>query len=245
MLINLNWGAEKRLNKKNDQIPISGFNEARDGFIAHFAKENLIGKTVLELGCGNGERTELIYNISQMIGIDIVTRVSKERRKKFIFILADATRLPFRDNIFDAVVSFDVIEHVEEDKIFVDEAIRVSKNSGRVIIGTPNRLRLSNRLRILAGKKLVYPCAMGPGVIHLREYTSGELLSLMQNAGLTGECRFIWIGILNKFGIGLRRFPEFLNSFVQYLLFLGRKPIFTQKDYRNNNGHDDIDRESN
>ena len=135
------------MKKESSQSCIAGFNEARDGFIARFANENLREKTVLELGCGNGERTELFYDISQMIGIDIMNSVSKDRNHKFVFLLADATRLPFIDNIFDAVVSFDVIEHVDADKIFVNEAFRVSKNNGYLIIGTPNRIRLSNRLR--------------------------------------------------------------------------------------------------
>lgn len=212
---------------KNETAPslISGFNKARDGFIEIFAKQNLSDKAILELGCGDGERTELFYEFSRVIGVDVVNRVSAERKNKFVFVLADATRLPFKEEIFDGVVSFDVIEHVEEDKKFVDEAFRVCKQGGKLIIGTPNRSRLSNRLRTLIGRKVVYPYTLGPGVVHLREYTCGDFISLILSAGFLGECKCVWFGIISRFDLGFGRVPKFLNPFVQYLLFLGDKPL--------------------
>jgi SAM-dependent methyltransferase len=213
------------MKKETAPSYLSGFNEARDGFIRFFAQKNLVGLTVLELGCGDGERTELFYEFSRVIGVDVVNRVSGERKNKFVFVLADATRLPFKEDTFDGVVSFDVIEHLEEDKRFVYEAFRVCKQEGKLIIGTPNRLRLSNRLRALIGKKVVYPYTLGPGVVHLREYTCGQFVSLILSAGFLGECRNVWVGIVSRFDVGFGRVPKFLNPFVQYLLFLGDKPL--------------------
>lgn len=131
--------------------------------------------------------------------------------------------MPFVDNTFDAVVSFDVVEHIDNDKLFAAEAYRVCKENGCAIVGTPNRLRLSNRLKSIIGKKVVYPYVIGPGVIHLREYSSEEYISLLQSVGFLGECKSIWIGIVNRFCPGLSAFPYFLKPFVQYLIFLGHK----------------------
>ncbi len=213
------------MKKETSTSCLSGFNEARDGFVKLFAQQNLVGHIVLELGCGDGERTELFYECSRVIGVDVVNRVNVERKNKFVFVLADATRLPFKEDTFDGVISFDVIEHVEEDKRFVDEAFRVCKQGGKLIIGTPNRLRLSNRLRALIGRKVVYPYTLGPGVVHLREYTCGDFVSLIVSAGFLGECKCVWVGIVSRFDVGLGRVPKFLNPLVQYLLFLGDKPV--------------------
>jgi len=203
---------------------ICRFEEERDSLIANFAKNNLAGKKILELGCGTGDRTKLFYDVSDVIGIDIADKVSEKRKRKFDFLLADATELPFRDNSFDAVVSFDVIEHILDDKKFVAETFRVCKRKGYLFLGTPHKLRLSNRLRSLFGKKIVYPRCLGPNTIHLREFTREQLTSIVTNVGFAGECMFIWVGFVGRIDKGLRMFPSFIAPFAQYLLFLGYKP---------------------
>ena len=200
------------------------FDEARDGLVVDFASRNLVGKKILELGCGSGDRTKLFYDVSQVIGVDIVDRVSVERKRKFGFFLADATWLPFRNESFDAVVSFDVIEHISDDKQFITEAFRVCKKKGYVVLGTPNRLRLSNRLSRLLGKKIVYPYCLGPNTVHVREYTQEQFTSLCKNVGFEGECVCIWVGLVGRIDRGLTIFPNSIASLVQYLLFLGNRP---------------------
>jgi ubiquinone/menaquinone biosynthesis C-methylase UbiE len=203
---------------------ICRFEEARDGFIAEFARRYLTGKKILELGCGNGDRTKLFYEVCDVVGIDIVDKLSKERKRNFDFLLADATKLPFRDNSFDAVVSFDVIEHILDDQKFVAEAFRVCKKKGYLVLGTPNRLRLSNRVRSLLGKKITYPYCLGPNTVHVREYTQEELLRLLKTIGFVGECMAVYIGLVGKINRGLRVFPRSIAPLAQYLLFIGYKP---------------------
>jgi ubiquinone/menaquinone biosynthesis C-methylase UbiE len=151
-------------------------------------------------------------------------RVRVERRRKFGFFLADATQLPFRNESFDAVVSFDVVEHIWDDKQFVTEAFRVCKERGYLILGTPNRLRLSNRLRCLLGEKIVYPCCLGSNTVHVREYVQEQLSSLCKNVGFVGECICIWVGLVGRIDRGLTIFPNSIASLAQYLLFLGKRP---------------------
>ena len=200
------------------------FDEALGGLVADFASRNLVGKKILELGCGSGGRTKLFYNVSQVIGVDIMDWVSVERKRNFGFFLADATKLPFRNESFDAVVSFDAIEHISDDKQFVTEAFRVCKKRGHVVLGTPNRLRLSNRLRCLLGKKMVYPCCLGPNCVHVREYTQEQFTSLCKNVGFVGECMCIWVGFVGRPDRGLTIFPNSIASLAQYLLFIGNRP---------------------
>lgn len=175
----------------------------------------------MELGCGSGDRTKLFYDYSEVIGIDIKNKTTSSRKHKFEFLIPDATKLPFKDESFDAVVSFDVVEHVWNDKEFVSEAYRVCKSGGYVILGTPSRVRLSNRLTPLFGKKITYPYYLGPDTIHVREYTRSQFRSPCESASLIGECVSIWIGIVGRIDRGLPIFPRFVSSLVQYLLFIG------------------------
>ena len=57
--------------------------------------------------------------------------------------------LPFEDGTFDATISMEVIEHVEDQFLFLRELKRVTKPGGRVIVTTPNVLNVNSRLRTL------------------------------------------------------------------------------------------------
>ncbi len=61
----------------------------------------------------------------------------------------ESGRLPFEDGSFDAVVSIEVIEHVEDQFAFLRELVRVARPGGRVLVSTPNVLSLTSRVRTL------------------------------------------------------------------------------------------------
>lgn len=138
--------------------------------------------------------------------------------------MADATKLPFHDCSFDALVSFDVIEHILDDNKFVAEAFCVCKKKGYLVLGTASRLRLSNNLRSLLRKKIAYPCRLGPNTVHVREYTRKQLTSLLKNVGFVGKCIYIWVGLVGRIDKGLKTFPSSIASYAHYLLFIGYKP---------------------
>jgi SAM-dependent methyltransferase len=85
------------------------------------------------------------------------------------FMAYDGKKLPFDDDAFDAVISFQVIEHVKDDRRFVSEARRVLKKGGVLILTTPNKV-----LRL--------PGTMSPwNVHHAREYSRVELETLLSD----------------------------------------------------------------
>ena len=219
----------RKRNEKWLRMLLCRFEEARDSFIAGFAEQHLRTKSILEVGCGGGDRTRLFYAGScQVVGIDI-SRVEKAP-ERFQFLLADATRLPFKEESFEAIVSFDVIEHVLDDKRFVSESFRVCKTGGLLILGTPNRERLSNRLRSMLGKRISYPYLIGPSTIHVREYTMDECVVLIQECGWIFSYGWrSWVGLVGRLDKGLAKIPTFLQPLSQYLLVIGFKPLNKQK----------------
>jgi len=54
-------------------------------------------------------------------------------------LIAAAEALPYRDNLFDTILSHEVLEHVLDDRKSIQEMVRVLKPGGRVIIFVPNR----------------------------------------------------------------------------------------------------------
>jgi SAM-dependent methyltransferase len=60
-------------------------------------------------------------------------------------------RLPFADGAFDALVSLEGIEHLRNPYAFIGECRRILTAGGWLIVSTPNILKLTSRLRFLAG----------------------------------------------------------------------------------------------
>lgn len=195
------------------------------------AKEN-----VLEIGCGYGFFTEAIASLKSVRHLyaidsakDIITPSVLEKYPKIRFMTASAVNLNYEDEFFDCVYSMDCIEHVEDDVSFINEGLRVLKRGGDLIIGTPNRNRLSASILKLIGKKITYPYYLGNDryygdIIHIREYSKDTLIDLLNKNEVRCEIQKIkglTLGVLNVFE--LNRFPKKLEDYAQFLLIKAKK----------------------
>lgn len=54
-------------------------------------------------------------------------------------VVAAGEAMPYPGNTFDMVFSNEVIEHVQDDKLYAQEMVRVTKSGGRILIFCPNR----------------------------------------------------------------------------------------------------------
>lgn len=108
---------------------------------------NLSGDShVLEIGCGSGGPADYLSRISQchVTGIDISAEgiaqaksyASANRKLKFLQTDGSAD-FPFLENLFDAIICIDAINHIpEREKIFVSSH-RVLKPGGRILFSDP------------------------------------------------------------------------------------------------------------
>ena len=97
-------------------------------------------KKVLEIGCGNGFGTYLIWKYFQpreIQAIDLDPRMIWRARKRYgsiaHFKVASVTDLPFSDDQFDAVINFGIIHHVPIWERAIEECARVLKHKGKFI----------------------------------------------------------------------------------------------------------------
>jgi ubiquinone/menaquinone biosynthesis C-methylase UbiE len=99
-------------------------------------------KNILEIGCGSGYGTQLIreqFQPQQLAAVDLDERMIAKARKSEIdtsitFQVADAAKLPFENETFDAVIDFGIIHHIPNWKDCLQELFRVLKPGGQVII---------------------------------------------------------------------------------------------------------------
>lgn len=147
-------------------------------------------EVVLNVGCGVGGHDVAIADQSGVMivqGIDYSARsVEAAEREhphdKVIRLVSDIADVK---GSYDLVVSFQVIEHVEDPAAFLAECTRLSARW--VAVFTPNRERMGNRLRRLIGK----PYGLEDPQ-HFAEYTPDEIDAMAAPLGLrrVGVCSY-------------------------------------------------------
>lgn len=103
----------------------------------------MISGNVLDIGCGEGRGLEyLLKNVSHYTAIDKIQLVLDALKAKYPqhnFIQGNIPPFPIQaDGQFDFVVSFQVIEHIEDHEGYIREIVRMLKPGGKAIISTPN-----------------------------------------------------------------------------------------------------------
>jgi 2-polyprenyl-3-methyl-5-hydroxy-6-metoxy-1,4-benzoquinol methylase len=92
---------------------------------------------ILDVGCG--AKTKLLadqgFNIS---GCDFDEKAMRRNQQIKEYRVCNAEELPFDADQFDAITSFDVIEHIENPQAFVESAFRILKPGGYFIAVMPH-----------------------------------------------------------------------------------------------------------
>jgi uridylate kinase len=89
-------------------------------------------KTVLDVGCGTGHLVKYLRQMGiDAYGVELSSHALElaEEASRPYLRQGDIVKLPYGDDEFDLVTSFDVLEHIERSKIkkSVEESIRISK----------------------------------------------------------------------------------------------------------------------
>lgn len=111
-----------------------------------FASELVKDKAVLDVACGSGYGSAYLSNkgAQKIVSGDISAKAIEAaqvcyKKEGIEFFVLDATRLPFADNSFEAIVSMETIEHLEQYHDYLRECKRVLKEDGLFICSTPNK----------------------------------------------------------------------------------------------------------
>ena len=108
--------------------------------IARYA--HLENALILDAGCGNGTYAGQFYTrySKRVEAFEIEPERVVEARRLIPHALVAATeRLPYASNRFDVLLSNEVIEHVQDDRLTAAEMVRVTRPGGRIVIFCPNR----------------------------------------------------------------------------------------------------------
>ena len=114
--------------------------DRRFSMIVQAAGERLKGR-ILENGCGVGMYVQKLSALGgSVIGLEYDFERSQDAHQQSPHILSAAGEyLPFPDGSFDLILSHEVLEHVQDDRLAAHEMARVLRSGGRAVIFVPNR----------------------------------------------------------------------------------------------------------
>lgn len=131
---------------------------------------------ILDLGSGGSEK----YRRHKVRG-DVNVDILKPTYKIPNFVLCDAHFLPFKDGLFDEVMMFDIVEHLNSPSEAIKEAYRVIQKKGKLQIGTPNALYLPKIIRAS------FSGTYSPYKDHIATWGLPELQNLLLRCGFSNS----------------------------------------------------------
>ncbi len=132
---------------------------------------------ILDLGCGNGYGSaELADACGTVVALDRIAPDAQHRRDSLHYVRADLAGVPLVPRSFDLVVSFQVIEHLEDPTAYLEAIAAAMKPGGLALVTTPNILQ-SDRVN----------------PFHVHEYEGDELRRLL--LGHFGDVEMLGIGM--------------------------------------------------
>jgi SAM-dependent methyltransferase len=132
---------------------------------------------VLDAGCGTGAMLGYLRRYGQVFGLDISSEAMRFCTLRGVencrLIQSSLTELPFNDEAFDLITSFDVICCVDEDMLAFQELSRVLRPGGRLLLNLPAYGILHSEHDL---------------AVHIkRRYTRPQVADKVERAGLTVE----------------------------------------------------------
>lgn len=191
---------------ESEATPLSsglGRAERQAAMLARLASSAKRPITAVDIGCGDGMCTEFALNVCNaipdasvsIVGVDWSATALTQASARGLPVArgsADNGGLPFASSSVDVVIMSEFIEHLVDPDNALDEAWRVLRPGGTLLLSTPNLAAWYNRVLLAGGVQPVFSEVSLRGIHgrpgsevvgHLRLFTRRALLSLLKTMG--------------------------------------------------------------
>jgi SAM-dependent methyltransferase len=176
-------------------------------FAYEFAKPVILGKKVLDVGCGLAYGTALMAGTAASItGIDYDAETVEANKKQYNKIVnldfkhAVVPPLPFDDATYDVITAFQFIEHIRPRREFLKDCLRVLKPGGTLLVTTPNIKR-----------------SLARNPFHVHEYTFEEMKE--EAASLTASFELCGLNGNERVNTYYRENGKFVRMILRFDIF--------------------------
>ena len=153
--------------------PIPLFTPARisfikDKLISHFtlnpnSEKPLEKLKILDIGCGGGLLCEPLNRLGATItgidasnnNIEVAKLHSKEMNLNIEYIHAAPENLDLKNNIYDAVLCLEIVEHLKDVNLFIENCSKLIKKNGIMFVATINKNLKSYVFAILGAEYIL------------------------------------------------------------------------------------------
>jgi SAM-dependent methyltransferase len=170
----LRWTAERHVPdaaRSDADVAMDVRHRYAYSLVGEFAEPHF---RLLDIGSGEGYGAAVVSDfVATYQGVDVSGEAVTHARRRYAratirFDQYAGGTLPYPDDAFDLITSFQVIEHVDDVETYLAEMHRVGCTGAVVLITTPNR-----KLRLRDGEK---PWNR----FHVREYDAGGLRTTLE-----------------------------------------------------------------
>ncbi len=163
------------------------------------------GRVLLDFGSGTGAQTFLFSDDFEIgYGADVSESYLREFSRRaaelgiahrYQALLYDGSRLSLSDASVDQAISFEVLEHVEDEAVALSELHRVLKPGGRLVMSVPNRWWIFEthgaKLPVLPWNRVPFfswlPKSIHDRYARARIYRKREIVGKLEDAGFVVE----------------------------------------------------------
>jgi SAM-dependent methyltransferase len=148
-----------------------------------FARPLVEGRYALDVGCGTGYGAAVLARSARrVLALDVSAESIAFANENYPapnvdFLVSDCRQIPLRAETVDAAVCFEVIEHLAEQTMLLQEIRRVLRPDGVLVISTPNRIYYTEE------RKETNP-------FHVREFDFDEFLDFLKGSFAQVEMAF-------------------------------------------------------
>jgi 2-polyprenyl-3-methyl-5-hydroxy-6-metoxy-1,4-benzoquinol methylase len=139
---------------------------------------------ILDVGCGNGWASKKLIPLEKkVISLDIspvntFNAIKNVQHENHAGLIADVYNLPLKENTIDCIIASEILEHVPDPKTFINNLIKLLKDSGKLIISTPYNEKIEYYLCVHCNRPT-------PKNAHLHSFNESNIILFIPEKGVS------------------------------------------------------------
>lgn len=177
--------------------------------------------TILDVGCGNGWVSKKLIPLGKkVISMDIssanpLTALREVSHQNHAGLIADVYNIPLKENSLDCIIASEILEHVPDPELFINNLIKLLKNNGKLIITVPYNEKIEYYLCVHCNRPT-------PKFAHLHSFNEESINRYIPQTGVTWSAKTLINNLLSRIR------SHVLLKFCPYIIWMFFDDLFNK-----------------